>query len=41
MAEQEAETQVRNLCGQWVRAIPLPFCGLRKRCWCGRTFWTS
>jgi hypothetical protein len=33
-------TQTRNLDGDWVTAIPLPFHGLRKRCTCGRRFWT-
>jgi hypothetical protein len=27
--------------GQWVPAIPLPLYGLRKRCQCGRKFWTA
>lgn len=26
--------------GQWVPAIPLPYFGIRKRCHCGRRFWT-
>jgi hypothetical protein len=33
--------QVQNKRGQWVPAIPLPFYGLRKRCDCGRKFWTT
>jgi len=33
-------TQARNDDGQWVPAIPLPLLGLRKRCECGRKFWT-
>ena len=32
--------QVQNEHGQWVPDIPLPFYGLRKRCGCGRKFWT-
>jgi hypothetical protein len=32
--------QVQNERGQWVPAVPLPFFGLRKRCSCGRKFWT-
>lgn len=27
--------------GGWVPAIPLPYAGLRKRCSCGRRFWTT
>lgn len=26
--------------GRWVPSIPLPLFGLRKRCQCGRPFWT-
>lgn len=33
--------QVQNDHGQWVPDIPLPFYGLRKRCTCGRKFWTT
>ena len=36
-----AGEQVQNEHGQWVPAIPLPFYGLRKRCDCGRKFWTT
>ena len=35
------ENTVRNERGQWVPSIPLPFYGLRKRCECGRKFWTT
>ena len=35
------ETTTQNKAGQWVPAIPLPFYGLRKRCGCGRRFWTE
>jgi hypothetical protein len=31
----------QNRRGEWVPAIPLPFYGLRKRCTCGRKFWTA
>lgn len=31
----------QNREGQWVPAIPLPFYGLQKRCYCGARFWTS
>lgn len=31
----------QNKQGQWVPAIPLPFYGLKKRCTCGRSFWTE
>lgn len=37
--EEQVTTQNRN--GQWVPAIPLPLYGLRKRCTCGRKFWTD
>jgi hypothetical protein len=34
-------TMARNLRGEWVPAIPLPlYVLLRKRCRCGRKFWT-
>jgi hypothetical protein len=33
--------QQQNSSGQWVPAIPLPLYGLRKRCQCGRKFWTA
>jgi hypothetical protein len=36
-----AETTTQNRRGEWVPAIPLPFYGLRKRCTCGRKFWTA
>ena len=32
--------QTTNTRGEWVPAIPLPLLGLRKRCSCGRRFWT-
>ena len=32
--------QAQNARGEWVPDIPLPFFGLRKRCSCGRRFWT-
>lgn len=32
------ETQNRD--GRWVPSIPLPLYGVRKRCRCGRRFWT-
>ncbi len=31
----------QNSRGEWVPAIPLPLYGLRKRCECGRKFWTT
>lgn len=31
----------QNDLGEWVPAIPLPLYGLRKRCECGRKFWTT
>lgn len=36
-----SETSTRNARGLWVPSIPLPFYGLRKRCECGRKFWTE
>jgi len=35
------DTATQNERGEWVPAIPLPFYGLRKRCTCGRSFWTE
>lgn len=35
-----AKTSRQNDSGVWVSAIPLPYYGLRKRCDCGRRFWT-
>lgn len=35
-----ARNMMQNQDGQWVPAIPLPYHGLRKRCDCGRRFWT-
>jgi hypothetical protein len=32
--------QTQNQRGEWVPAIPLPLLGIRKRCGCGRRFWT-
>ena len=32
--------ETQNSRGEWVPSIPLPFYGLRKRCCCGRKFWT-
>jgi len=37
----EAPEVTQNKAGEWVPAIPLPFYGLRKRCGCGRRFWTA
>ena len=34
-------TMTQNDEGQWVPSIPVPFYGLRKRCECGRKFWTE
>lgn len=34
------KTQTQNAAGEWVPSIPLPLFGLRKRCGCGRKFWT-
>jgi hypothetical protein len=33
-------TRTQNKRGEWWPSIPLPFYGLRKRCYCGRKFWT-
>jgi hypothetical protein len=30
----------KNLRGRWVPAVPLPYYGIRKRCTCGRAYWT-
>lgn len=35
------KTLAQNRDGEWVPAIPLPLYGLRKRCECGRRFWTT
>ena len=32
--------QTQNKSGQWVPSVPLPLFGFRKRCHCGRKFWT-
>lgn len=37
----EDRTMMQNRRGEWVPAIPLPLYGLRKRCQCGRKFWTT
>ena len=34
-------SETQNKAGEWVPSIPLPFYGLRKRCKCGRKFWTT
>ena len=34
------ETQVENKRGEWVPSIPLPYYEMKKRCECGRRFWT-
>jgi hypothetical protein len=36
----ESKILAQNARGEWVPAIPLPFFGVRKRCECGRSFWT-
>ena len=33
--------ETQNNHGEWVPSIPLPYYGLRKRCGCGRKFWTA
>jgi hypothetical protein len=38
---KSADVQTLNDRGEWVPGIPLPFYGLRKRCECGRKFWTA
>lgn len=35
-----SDIQTQNADGAWVPAVPLPYYGLRKRCSCGRRFWT-
>jgi hypothetical protein len=35
------QVSTQNDQGAWVPAIPLPYLGLRKRCDCGRRFWTT
>lgn len=32
--------EMQNKRGEYVPAIPLPFYGVRKKCQCGRKFWT-
>lgn len=39
-AWMHAATTTQNARGEWVPSIPLPLYGLRKRCECGRKFWT-
>lgn len=34
------DTWTRNADGNWVPAIPEPLYGMRKKCHCGRKFWT-
>jgi hypothetical protein len=41
MTEPETRTMTENRRGEWVPAIPLPFIGLRKKCSCGKKFWTT
>lgn len=36
-----SETVTQNDRGEWVPAVPVPLYGLRKRCECGRKFWTA
>lgn len=36
-----SDVSTQNKRGEWVPAIPLPLYGLRKRCECGRKFWTA
>lgn len=33
--------ETQNTRGVWVPSIPLPFYEIRKRCECGRKFWTN
>jgi hypothetical protein len=33
-------SSTENTYGGWVPAVPGPFLGLRKKCRCGRKFWT-
>jgi hypothetical protein len=37
----KASVTTRNERGEWVPSVPLPLYGLRKRCECGRRFWTA
>jgi hypothetical protein len=39
--ETAADAITQNARGKWVPSIPLPLYGLRKRCCCGRRFWTE
>jgi hypothetical protein len=41
VADDCLRISTQNRRGEWVPAIPLPFYGLRKRCTCGRKFWTA
>lgn len=38
MYDQDGNWQ-ENSDGTWSEAIPLPFYGLKKGCYCGRSFW--
>lgn len=38
---QASGTLRQNGVGEWVPDIPVPLYGLRKRCTCGRKFWTA
>ena len=40
MRFNEDEVHQENSRGQYVPAIPEPFFGIKKRCECGKTFWT-
>ena len=34
-------TTTQNSEGKWVEAIPEPYYGLRRKCDCGKKFWTE
>ena len=38
--KEKTMAQTKNNRGEWVAAIPLPIYGLRKKCDCGKRFWT-
>lgn len=38
--EGEAQNFTKRTDGLWEHALPFPLMGLRKRCDCGRHFWT-
>ena len=40
-AWMHAASTAQNARGEWVPSIPLPMYGIRKRCECGRKFWTA